>query len=227
MKLLLYLKPVPLLLVIQASILLFKSDLFADQLISDLNQVCTNPSKIHSPWHQRNLYDCKSNSLFIPYQLWSGADFNGDKSSHCMHKVKHTFVVNSDGEKVTLSGPQDWFNPATSNIETVWLRHSQISNKVQRFSCHTRGIGRVYDSRRERYFRPGRCKFPAGFGWRLNKTVICDDTKIELTRVNWSQNNELESIVFKWWFRKKSGQWHLDHIYRYAALAGMTHAWKQ
>ena len=226
MRLHFFLKFILLTLLIPAPTFLFKLQLYANQLINNHAQICPNPATINTQWHINNLYDCKSRSLFIPYQLWSGAKFNGDKSTACMHIVDRTFVVN-DGENVTITGPLKWSNPVSSNIETVWLRRTNNSTKVQRFVCHAKGIGRVYDSRRKRYFRPGRCKFPAGFGWRINDPVICDDTKIELTQVNWTQNSELESIEFKWWFRRKSGKWHLDHIYRYAVNAGMTHAWKQ
>lgn len=217
---------ISLIALIQASTFILNPGVHADQLINHHDQTCTNPVAINAPWHINNLYDCNSRSLFIPYQLWSGVKFNGEKKTACMHKVDNTFVPNH-GESITINGPHHWYNPASSNSETVWLRHSHISKKQQRFVCHSKGIGRVYDSRREQNFLPGRCKFPAGFGWRLNDPVICADTKIELTRVNWTQSYELESIEFKWWFRRKSGQWHLDHIYRYAVNAGMTHAWKQ
>ncbi|MGB7402658.1 MAG: hypothetical protein WA916_08755 [Arcobacter sp.] len=43
------------------------------------NQECSKPTKNSSAWHIDNLYDCKTKSFFIPYQLWSGAKFDGNK----------------------------------------------------------------------------------------------------------------------------------------------------
>lgn len=39
----------------------------------------------NSPWNISNLYDCESKEIFIPYQLWSGAQWDGNKQTHCIH----------------------------------------------------------------------------------------------------------------------------------------------
>jgi hypothetical protein len=44
-------------------------------------------------WHFNNLYDSSSDSFFIPYQLWSGAKWDGVKSvEKCMHKANTTWT---------------------------------------------------------------------------------------------------------------------------------------
>ena len=189
-------------------------------------RACTHSVDRPGHWHIRNLYDCQSNSLFIPYQLWTGSKFDGNKTADCMHKADLDFVV-LDGEKVNITGPEIWKLPETASNVLTWVRTSANSNKVQRFICHDKGIGRVFDSRRNRYFSPGRCKFPAGYGWRLNVEVECKDTKLELIKVDLTKDNSLKAIEFKWWYLSKQGHWNLDYIYRYSPGKGMTHAWKQ
>ena len=82
--------------------------------------------------------------------------------------------------------------------------------------------GRVYDSRGPIYWTPGRCKFPAGPGWKIAERRHCQDTSIEITGVSIDENGDLVELLFKWWFDST-----LDHIYRYAPNIGMTHAWPQ
>ena len=46
---------------------------------------CVEPATNTSPWSINNLYDCENRSLFIPYQLWTGADWDGNKDAPCRH----------------------------------------------------------------------------------------------------------------------------------------------
>jgi hypothetical protein len=182
---------------------------------------CTQPARSDSPWNIKNLYDCATSTLYIPYQLWTGAKWDGSKTGACVHDAASSFAVNSRSD-THIVGPKQWTNPETGVTETVWSREKRDGSKAQYFTCHEKGIGRVYDSRGPRYFATGRCKFPAGKGWALGVKRHCLDTAIEITSIALNDKNELESIEFSWWTGRT-----LDHKYRYAPNVGMTDAWPQ
>ena len=141
---------------------------------------CASYPSSSSPWHVNNLYDCRTRELFVPYQLWTGAKWDGRKDGPCMHKADNTFSVN-DRSLTRISGPKKWRNPKTDKEEMVWVREKVQGWKEQYFTCHEKGVGRLYDSRRPRYYRNGRCKFPAGNGWKVGVRRDCRSTSIEIT----------------------------------------------
>ena len=172
--------------------------------------------KSQSPWHISNLYDCRKKTMFIPYQLWTGMDWNGDKTGDCMHKADSYFVVNRTSA-TTITGPHDWKG------KKVWHRNKVSGSKQQYFVCHKKGIGRVYDSRNSgRFYSRGRCKFPAGYGWSIGKRRYCKSTSIKIVEVELDDDDNLFAIKFKWWTQN-----HHDHTYRYEVGTGSTNAWKQ
>ena len=182
---------------------------------------CASYPSSSSPWHVNNLYDCRTRELFVPYQLWTGAKWDGRKDGPCMHKADNTFSVN-DRSLTRISGPKKWRNPKTDKEEMVWVREKVQGWKEQYFICHEKGVGRLYDSRRPRYYRNGRCKFPAGNGWKVGVRRDCRSTSIEITHVGLDETGHLKDLKFKYWSRSR-----LDHIYRYVPNLGMTNAWKQ
>lgn len=171
-----------------------------------------------SPWHIAALYDCDSASLFIPWQLWSGASWTGDKTAPCMHTAKTHFLVDGD-DPTTIRGPIPWKHPKLGKTLQTWHRTKDDGRKTQIFTCHEKGIGRVYDSRKPRVYAPGRCKFPAGPGWQLHKKRSCRDTSLEVYKVELNASNELQGLHFRYWFGNT-----LDHAYRYAPGRSMTDA---
>ena len=183
---------------------------------------CVSYPPSSSPWHVRNLYDCKTRKLFVPYQLWTGADWDGRKEGSCMHKADNTFTVNNRSQ-TRISGPKKWRNPKTDKEEMIWVREKVQGSKEQYFTCHEKGIGRLYDSRRPRYYRIGRCKFPAGHGWKIRSRRDCLDTSLKITHVGLDDQGHLSELEFEYWSRRD----RLDHIYRYVPNQGMTNAWKQ
>ena len=188
-------------------------------------RACDQSNQSQSPWNVTYLYDCFSRKLFIPYQLWTGASWDGNKNTDCMHDVDHFFSVNNHA-RVLIKGPHEWRNPVTGKTEFYWQRQRLDKQKIQFFTCHENGIGRVFDSRGDRYFESGRCKFPAGDGWQLAIRKYCADTSIEITAIALHGNNDLAYFEFKWWY--KSGvKYSLDYIYRYEPNYGMKYAWKQ
>lgn len=171
-----------------------------------------------SAWHITRLYDCQSRSLYVPYQLWTGAQWDGDRSKACMHEAHTKFLVDGD-DATTIRGPIKWKHPSTGETLDTWHRNKDDGRKQQIFTCHANGIGRVFDSRRSRVYAPGRCKFPAGPGWSLFNRRHCDNTSIEIFRLELSDTNDLAALHFRWWFDGT-----LDHKYRYAPGKSMTSA---
>ena len=181
---------------------------------------CLEPRKSDSKWNIQELYSCDAQELFIPYQLWTGARWSGDKNAPCMHPSDSLFYVNGVSA-TTIFGPEMWQNPVSGETESYWSRKKVNGSKTQFFTCHKLGIGRVYDSRGPRHYRSGRCKFPAGYGWEIGYRRECRDTSIEIIAVTLDRENNLESLTFKWWYGTT-----LDHTYRYAPNRGMLNAWQ-
>ena len=184
---------------------------------------CSNAGDSESPWHIRNLYDRESRTFFVPYHLWSGAEWDGNKDGPCMHQVSTTFLVNG-WSRTTIEGPREWRG------HEVWVRSKTDGSKTQYFECHGCGIGRVYEIRggKERiYPRTGRCKFPAGYGWKLSERRYCTDTAIRINHLEFDRSRVLLALEFDWWYKSEDSQYVLDHRYRYRPNMGMTHAMPQ
>ena len=184
---------------------------------------CTEPKKGESPWNVTNLYDCKARRLFIPYQLWTGAEWDGDKEAPCMHKADTLFHVNNSST-TTIKGPREW------NGRQIWSREKVDGSKTQYFECHAKGIGRLYEIRngRERKRDAGRCKFPAGYGWEPGKRRECVATALKIYKLEFDGDHNLAAMEFEYWYMSQSrGRYVLDHKYRYVPDQGMTNAWPQ
>ena len=173
-----------------------------------------------SPWHFQRLFNCDDETFYIPFQLWTGAKWNGDREAGCMHAVDHTFMVNGTSQ-TRISGPYERVNPISATRENYWKREKLQVPKVQYFTCHELGIGHVFDNRFPKDYASGRCEFPAGPGWQVGQKRQCDNTTIEVTRFELNAERELNAIEFKWWYGNT-----LDHVYRYVREQGMTAAWR-
>ena len=186
-------------------------------------QECNNVKQGNSPWHISNIYNCENKSFFIPYQLWTGMDWDGDKNASCEHESNSSIYVNGKSG-TTIKGMTDFKDPNTGIKAKIWKREKMNGSKQQYFTCNENGIGRIYDKRgnKERYFDLGRCKFPAGYNWKIEEMRECVDNSIEITNITFYDNKNLHSIEFKW-FTKKT----YDHKYKYVRGTGMTNAWKQ
>ncbi len=189
--------------------------------MTELHQLACNSNKNSEIWGKNSLYDCKRQKLYIPYQLWTGVKWNGKKSANCMHSANSTFNVDGDS-LTTIKGPKDRYNHKSEITEKIWIRDKVDGSKSQYFTCHAKGIGRVYDSRRARNHATGRCKFPAGNGWEIAKRRKCDNTAIEITEMTFNKRGVLQSMKFKWWVGG-----YFDHMYLYIPNYGMSRAWQQ
>ena len=185
---------------------------------------CTEPKKSDAPWNIANLYDCETRQLFVPYQLWSGAMWDGNKEAPCMHTADTLFHVNNRSA-TTIQGPKEWKG------RQIWARAKVNGSKTQYFECHGKGIGRVYEIRngRERTYRKtGRCKFPGGYGWVPGKRRECAGTALKIYSIEFDGDHNFSALEFEYWFLSRSrGQHVLDHKYRYVPEQGMTNAWPQ
>ena len=197
----------------------------ADKLNLTTKKICSQQNKESSPWHINNLYDCNSKSFFIPYQLWSGAKFNGDKSTSKNHMVNNQtltpYGTKGRYQPLSIIGTTKWKNPSNNVEYKIYTRKRSRKGKIQYFTSYDMGIGRVYDNRSDRYYTKERMKFPAGYGWKLHKKRTLGTTTIEITKMNFN-NNELVGIEFKWWTHGI-----LDHIYTYKVNHGVITSLKQ
>ncbi len=182
---------------------------------------CKEPKKGASPWNVAHLYECDAKRLFIPYQLWTGAEWDGDKDAPCMHEADTIFHVNNRST-TTIKGPKEWKG------RQIWSREKVDGSKTQYFECHAKGIGRLWEIRkgRERTRGPDRCKFPAGYGWEPGKRRQCFKTALEIYRIEFDGDHNLSALEFEYWYKSRGG-YVLDHKYRYAPNQGMVNAWPQ
>lgn len=183
--------------------------------------------KNNSPWNLTNLYNKEDKSFFIPYQLWTGAEWDGNKKSKCIHQADSTFYVNGK-DPTTIKGTIKWKSPQTGKTYDIWKREKINRHKEQYFVCHEKGIGRVYDSRSGgRYSDKGKCKFPAGYGWKIDEKQECLQTAIKITQIEFNKENNLTGIEFIFWYENSYGELVIDHKYRYEPNIGMIRATKQ
>lgn len=205
------------------------------QLNKLTNKICKTNTKASSPWHISNLYNCKDKSFFIPYQLWSGAKYDGNKANSKNHQVNRQTTTSHYGKSGRLShsdlsvtGTTKWSSPKYDKEFNIYTR--ERNDKIQYFIANDMGIGRVYDNRGNgRYFNGTNIKFPAGYGWKLNDSRSTSyevikhgrtkyrNTTIKITDMKFNAKNELDTITFQWY--PKDGE--LDHIYTYKANIGL------
>lgn len=205
-------------------------------IVNKTKELCKNQVKSNSAWHISNLYDCKTQSFFIPYELWSGAEYKGDKVSSKKHQVDRQSETSHYGKSGRLSysdlsilGTTKWISDEYNKEFDIYTRDSD--GKIQYFITNDMGIGRVYDDRGSgRYFSGSNIKFPAGYGWRLNEArssgyeVVKNgrtkyrNTTIKIINIKLTDTNELDSITFEWY--PKDGE--LDRIYTYRVNIGLV-----
>ena len=166
-------------------------------------------------WHFNNLYDASSGSFFIPYQLWSGAKWDGVKSvEKCMHKANITwkyFNPRNNKSKGKITSPVDFTHPSSGrDLQTFQWKSKRGS---QNLICHEKGLARIYDFRFEKaglldspILDGTECKFPAGFGWQIGVSQDCNPKAPKQTTVRelvFDENFNL--IKLKYTYTEKEG----------------------
>ena len=198
---------------------------------SDAERVFAKASKTKSsnPWHFSNLYDDVSNSFFIPYHLWSGATWDGRKSvENCMHAVKKTWMFKR-GEKERkqrVSAPVDFKKEGLAG--EVKTFKSENRKNYQHYICHEKGLARIYDQRFEQTgeldsLDGKECKFPAGFGWQVNKTQDCSENSPKATRITeltFDKDFILKKMSYTYEKKKGAKALRKDDYYEYVPNRG-------
>ena len=112
---------------------------FAQQAFHD--RACASYPASSNPWHIANLYDCGTRILYVPYHLWTGAEWDGshDAADSCMHAAETEFSVNGTSD-TRINGPVQWTNPVTEAAESVWVRAKADGRKRSTSPATRRGL---------------------------------------------------------------------------------------
>ncbi len=198
-------------------------------------------------WSKQNVYDPETDTYYIPYHLWTGAYWDGNKNENViLHSADTVFWVNVVSE-THINGPETWRHPYLDKEFKVYRRSKSNSDKVQLFVFHENGIGRVYDHRRSRYYDGKEVKFPAGWGWKIGvpqtfSFTIWDEspprgwwrkssrpgkktsrmTTIEITAIEFDHESVMTALKYNY-----SVNGILDHKYVYRPRNGMAVAREQ
>ena len=166
-------------------------------------------------WHFKNLYDSSSESFFIPYQLWSGAKWDGVKSAEkCMHRANTTWKYTNARNKKTkgkITSPVKFTHPSSGNVFDTF--EWKFKRGSQNLTCHEKGMARIYDFRFEKaglldspILDGTECKFPAGFGWQIGVSQDCNPKAPKHTTVTELMFDENFNLVkMKYTYTEKEG----------------------
>ena len=168
-----------------------------------------------NPYHFINLYDASSDSFFIPYQLWSGAKWDGVKSvEKCMHKANTTwtyFNPRNTKSKGKIISPVKYPHPSSGEVFQTFDWKGRKGS--QNYICHSKGLARIYDHRFKRaglldspILNGTECKFPAGFGWQIGVSQDCNPEAPKQTTVTELMFDENFNLVkMKYTYTEKEG----------------------
>ncbi|MCH1449993.1 MAG: hypothetical protein L7U49_07435 [Litoricolaceae bacterium] len=184
------------------------------------------------PWHFTNLYDPSSDSFFIPYHLWSGAKWNGDKSvDKCVHNVRSTWHhLNPRNKQVKskIIGPKKFEHPSSGQVLETYEWKSKRGS--QYLICHEKGLARIYDFKFDKaglldspVLNGTECKFPAGFGWRLGSPEDCNPQapkQTTLTELIFDNDYNLTKIAYTYTVKAGFSARAADDYYEYVVGKG-------
>ena len=168
-----------------------------------------------NPYHFINLYDASSDSFFIPYQLWSGAKWDGVKSvEKCMHKANTTwtyFNPRNTKSKGKITSPVKYTHPSSGEVFQTFEWKGRKGS--QNYICHAKGLARIYDHRFKKaglldspILNGTECKFPAGFGWQIRVSQDCNPEAPKQTTVTELVFDENFNLVkMKYTYTEKEG----------------------
>ena len=168
-----------------------------------------------NPYHFINLFDASSDSFFIPYQLWSGAKWDGVKSvEKCMHKANTTwtyFNPRNTKSKGKIISPVKYPHPSSGEVFQTFEWKGRKGS--QNYICHAKGLARIYDHRFKKaglldspILNGTECKFPAGFGWQIGVSQDCNPEAPKQTTVTELMFDENFNLVkMKYTYTEKEG----------------------
>ena len=189
-------------------------------------------TKASSFWHFSNLYDKSSDSFFIPYHLWSGAKWDGVKSSEkCIHKTKTTWNYTNARNQMSkgkITSPVKFTHPSSSEVFQTFEWKSKKGS--QNLICHEKGMARIYDFRFEKaglldspILNGRECKFPAGFGWQIGVSQDCNPEAPKQTTVTeliFDEDYNLVKMVYTYTQKEGFSAQAADDYYEYVPNKG-------
>ena len=184
-------------------------------------------------WSKQNLFDPETQTYYIPYQLWTGAYWDGNRDI-ILHSADTVFWVNGRDE-TRIKGPETWRHPLLDEEFLVYRRTKSNRDKVQLFIFIENVIGRVYDHRPtrlyDRYYDGKAVKLPAGEGWKIGiartfSFTLWDTgrkwpvtTTIEITAIEFDNEGIMTALKYSY-----SVNGILDQKYIYSPGKGMVAA---
>ncbi len=175
-----------------------------------------------SPWDAA--YDAASGKRFIPIELWTGGEWDGNRDL----RMTPAYLTFGNHNQKGITGPVAWKRASTGETIQVYERYNR--GKKQRFTLSSRGdgLGRVDDSR---YGRDciDEVKFPLGL-WKKGEQrvfqVPCNSGKLQrritltIEEIDYTYNGAPHSLRFKWLV--DSGKRDIDMTYIYSPGLGLV-----
>ena len=141
----------------------------------------------------------KSVSRFIPVQMWTGAEWSGEKQL-TMAPAQTTFGARNHK---TISGPQPWTHPITGKTLQVYERINNTTKGMKRqlfaLSDDGRGLAKVYDERPNkptRLFSTQAVMFPVGKWKRGEKQTFRFDEYVDGRAVQREATIHIRRLAF-------------------------------
>ena len=135
-------------------------------------------ASMSNPWFVNK----QRNSRFIPVEMWTGAEWTGEKQL-IMTPVNVTF--GSRNHK-TISGPALWTHPITDETLKVYERINKTKKGVKRqlftINPNASGLAKVFDERpnmAKRFFSAQAVLFPLGYWLKGEKRTFVFDEFVD------------------------------------------------
>ena len=162
-------------------------------------------------------------SRFIPVELWTGGPWNAAPGLR-MPEVDVTFGKRNHKR---IHGPIDWARPGSGEKLKVYERTNRSKTQLFALRNDGQGLGRVYDSRRNRYCK-GAIKFPLGIwkqGGTRTFTFSCGrktrEVVLTILEIDFNQDGVPHSLKYRW-VADGGTKRGTNNIYTYSPGRGMV-----
>ena len=175
---------------------------------------------------------------FIPVELWTGADWDGQKE---LKMAPVDGVYRHRTSSYSIKGPTEWKHPVTGRTSLTYERinpgRNKDDDKSQLFTINEdqTGLGRLFDGRPRRDTRTysGGLKFPLGL-WKEGETKsfvykVWDTTEttrmeaITIKQINFTYQGASYCLEIYWTATDRSGRKTYDrHTYIYCPRKSMV-----
>ena len=147
-------------------------------------------------------YDARSQSRFIPVELWTGAPWDGRQE---IGRPPADLIFGKRDHK-RIRGPIAWTRPGTSEALQVYERLNGSKRQLFALRSDNTGLGRVYDSRYSRNCIDA-IKFPLG-RWKEGEIrrykISCNDGReirpivMIIQKIDFTYDGVPHSLQFRW-----------------------------